>query len=178
MCSKFHTPLRMGWVRVNYSPFCYASPEIIRVKVCNRQTDGQILWHHIRVHVDFFFQLNLPPPYSLHSQGIIMKMLIVVENLIKICPGLVSGGCKSHWMDCSQPNTFSNVLFIHKKTFYNKKHLFEQVCHFSFLLFCFCQPILKTVPACKFLYHLSPKVGGHRGSFLSNVCINLIIIIA
>ena len=29
------------------------------------QTHRQILWHHIRVRVDFFFKLNLLPPYSL-----------------------------------------------------------------------------------------------------------------
>ena len=53
----------------NFSPFCSASPEIIGVKVCNRPTDRQILWHHIRWYVDFFLQLNLLPPYSLRSQG-------------------------------------------------------------------------------------------------------------
>ena len=26
-------------------------------------------WHHVRVYVDFFFQLNLLPPYSLCLQG-------------------------------------------------------------------------------------------------------------
>ena len=31
-------------------------------------TDRQILWHHVRRFVDFFFQLNLLPLYSLHSQ--------------------------------------------------------------------------------------------------------------
>ena len=35
----------------------------------DRQTDKQILWHHIRGYVDFFFQLNLLAPYSLRSQG-------------------------------------------------------------------------------------------------------------
>ena len=34
-----------------------------------RQTDKQIIWHHIRVYVDFFFQLNLLPPYPLPWQG-------------------------------------------------------------------------------------------------------------
>ena len=31
--------------------------------------EEQSLWHHTWVHVDFFFQLNLLPPYSLRSQG-------------------------------------------------------------------------------------------------------------
>ena len=35
----------------------------------NFATDRQILWLHIRVCVDFFFKLNLLPPYSLRSQG-------------------------------------------------------------------------------------------------------------
>ena len=48
-----------------YSPFCFASPDIMRVKVSNRQTDRQILLHHLRGYPDFFFQLNLLPPYSL-----------------------------------------------------------------------------------------------------------------
>ena len=47
----------------NFSPFCSASPEIIGVEVCNRQTDRQtdkhILRHCIQGYVDFFFQLNL-----------------------------------------------------------------------------------------------------------------------
>ena len=34
------------------------------------QTDRQILWHHIRVCVDFFFKLNFLPYYSLRSEGI------------------------------------------------------------------------------------------------------------
>ena len=52
-----------------FCPFCFASPEIIVVKFGNIQTDRQILWHHIRGYVDFFFQLNLLLPYSLGSQG-------------------------------------------------------------------------------------------------------------
>ena len=35
----------------------------------NRQADKQILWHHIYGYVNFFFHLNLLPPYSLCSQG-------------------------------------------------------------------------------------------------------------
>ena len=50
----------------NFSPFCFASPEIIGSKFI---TDRQILWHHIQGYADFFFQLNLLPPYSLRSQG-------------------------------------------------------------------------------------------------------------
>ena len=42
----------------NFSPFYFASPKIIEVKFCNRQTDTQ-------GYVDFFFRLNLLPPYSL-----------------------------------------------------------------------------------------------------------------
>ena len=49
----------------NFGPFNFASPEIIEVKICYRQ----ILWHHIRVCVDFFFKLNFLPPYLLRSQG-------------------------------------------------------------------------------------------------------------
>ena len=33
------------------------------------QTDRKILWHLKRVYADFFFQLNLLPPYLLCSQG-------------------------------------------------------------------------------------------------------------
>ena len=33
------------------------------------QTDKQILGHHIEGYVDFFFQINLLPPYSLHLLG-------------------------------------------------------------------------------------------------------------
>ena len=36
--------------------------------VTDRQTDRQILWHHIQVCVNFFFKLNLLPPYSLSLQ--------------------------------------------------------------------------------------------------------------
>ena len=53
----------------SFGPFCSASLEIIGVKVWNKQTDRQILGHHIRVHVDIFFQLNLLPPYSVCFQG-------------------------------------------------------------------------------------------------------------
>ena len=35
----------------------------------DRQTDIKILWHHIRVGVDFFSSKNFLPPYSLRSQG-------------------------------------------------------------------------------------------------------------
>ena len=41
-----------------------------RYRQTDRQTERQILWHHLRVCVDFFFKLNLLPPYSLCSQGI------------------------------------------------------------------------------------------------------------
>ena len=54
-------------VLVRWKINCFASPEIIRVKVCNRWTDGQtdkFFWHYIRGYVYFFFQLNLLPPYS------------------------------------------------------------------------------------------------------------------
>ena len=83
----------------NFSPFCLASPEITRVKVCNRWTARQSnsltpcierklflflvqLMNHLdqlccvrmlelskQGYVDFVFQLNLLPPYSLSSQG-------------------------------------------------------------------------------------------------------------
>ena len=66
-------------------------------------------------------------------------MWIMIENLIKIGPGWVSGGCKSHWMDCSQSNTFSNVLFILKKTFYNK-NIYLKKC----VIFHFCYSVLPT----------------------------------
>ena len=52
------------------------------------QTDRQFLWHHIQVYVDFFFQLNLLPPYSLGSQGdnilTIFKELLfyVIESVL------------------------------------------------------------------------------------------------
>ena len=64
---------------VNFSPFYNASPEIIDLKIHLRQTDRQILWHHIWVCVDFFFKLNLLPPYWLNSQGI---MFIVVVKWV------------------------------------------------------------------------------------------------
>ena len=41
------------------SPFYFPSPEIIEVKICNRQTDRQILWHHIRVCVCVKFATSL-----------------------------------------------------------------------------------------------------------------------
>ena len=53
----------------NFSPFYFASTEIIEVKIRYRQTNRQILWYHIQVCVDFFFKLNFLPPYSLRSQG-------------------------------------------------------------------------------------------------------------
>ena len=34
----------------------------------DRQIDRQILWHHKWGYADFFFQLNLLPPYSLQSK--------------------------------------------------------------------------------------------------------------
>ena len=37
--------------------------------VTDIQTNRQILWHHIRGYVYFFFHLNLLPPYLLCSQG-------------------------------------------------------------------------------------------------------------
>ena len=59
--------------KIIFSPFCSASPEIIGVKDDHKQTDreteGQIIWRHIQVYVDFFFQINFLPPYSLRSQG-------------------------------------------------------------------------------------------------------------
>ena len=53
----------------NFSSFYFASPKIIEAEVRNRQTDRQILWHHVWVGVDFFFKLNLLPPFTLRSQG-------------------------------------------------------------------------------------------------------------
>ena len=54
----------------NFSPFYFASPEIKRLKfVTDRQTN-----YLTRGCVDFFFKLNLLPPYSLCSQGIMKKM--------------------------------------------------------------------------------------------------------
>ena len=56
----------------SFSLFCFASPEIIGVKVCKRRMDG---WtdrrtdgrtdgraNSLQGYVDFFFQLNLLPP--------------------------------------------------------------------------------------------------------------------
>ena len=51
---KFETCVSARVVLKKFSPFCSASPEKIGVKVCNRWTDGQILWHYIRGNVDFF----------------------------------------------------------------------------------------------------------------------------
>ena len=65
-----------------FSPFCSASPDIFGVKVCHRQTDRQILWHHIRGYVYFFSQLNLLPPYLLRLQGDKFKFS---EFDLKIC---------------------------------------------------------------------------------------------
>ena len=53
----------------NVCAFSYNSPEIIEVKIHNRQTDRQIILPHIRVYVDFFLKLNLLPFYSLRSKG-------------------------------------------------------------------------------------------------------------
>ena len=44
-----------------------SSLEIIWVKICYRQTDK--FFETIYRGVDFFFKLNLLPPYSLFSQG-------------------------------------------------------------------------------------------------------------
>ena len=43
----------------NFNPYFFgsASPEIIWIKVYNRQTDRQILWHQIRGCANFFFLL-------------------------------------------------------------------------------------------------------------------------
>ena len=61
----------------NFSSFCFASPEIIGIKVRDRQSQEFF----------FFFQINLLPPYSLCSQGgnlphknEWMKMLIIFED--------------------------------------------------------------------------------------------------
>ena len=58
------------------SPFYFTSPETIQVEILNRQTDRQTnsLTPYTGV---FFFQLNLPPPYSLRSQGI----TCIIDNL-------------------------------------------------------------------------------------------------
>ena len=54
------------FVPKNFS--CFASPEIIEVKVCHRQTDS-VTNSLTPFHgcVDFFSQLNWLPPYLLHS---------------------------------------------------------------------------------------------------------------
>ena len=96
---NFETILFAADVLKKFSPFCSISPEIIGVKVykrqTDRQTDRQILWHHIQGYfilfyfiwsplvrrhifdrllwshiqgyVDFFSQSNLLPPKSLSS---------------------------------------------------------------------------------------------------------------
>ena len=61
----FETCLFAKDVLKNFSPFCFASPNIIGVKFGNRQTDKLF----DTIYVDFFFQLNLLHPYLLHSQG-------------------------------------------------------------------------------------------------------------
>ena len=48
---------------------------IIGVKVCHRRTEQQILLHHIRGYLDFYFPLNLLTPYSLCLQGDKLKLV-------------------------------------------------------------------------------------------------------
>ena len=54
--------------KILFNPFCFASPEIIGVKVDYRQTD-KFFDTMYRGYADFFSQLNLPPPYLLRLQG-------------------------------------------------------------------------------------------------------------
>ena len=57
----------------------------------NTVTDRQILWHHIRGYVDFFFQLNLLPPYSLHSQALVLTIYLPSIYHLFILEILASG---------------------------------------------------------------------------------------
>ena len=54
------------YCKTNFSPFYSASLEIIGLKVCNIQTD-KFFDTIYRRYVDFFFLLNLLPPYWLPS---------------------------------------------------------------------------------------------------------------
>ena len=57
----------------NFSPFYFASPEIIWVEFCDRQTDRQTESQNIDTIYGwvcvFFSSQNFLPPYSLRSQG-------------------------------------------------------------------------------------------------------------
>ena len=51
----------------DFSPFYFASPEIIEVEICYRQTDK---FYDTIYGCVWIFSFNyLLPPYSLHSQG-------------------------------------------------------------------------------------------------------------
>ena len=58
--------------RKNFSPFYFTSPDIIEVKICYIQTDGQTDKFFNTIYggsVDFFFNLNLLHSNSLCLQG-------------------------------------------------------------------------------------------------------------
>ena len=84
MCGKknlavIKTIRKMAFFQMVFG-FGLMKDQIIGVKVCSRQTERQtdrkILCHHIQVYVDFFFLLNLLPPYSLGLQGDYFKSQI------------------------------------------------------------------------------------------------------
>ena len=69
--------------------YCPFRPKIF---VTDRQTDRQILWHHVWVCVDFSFKLNLLPPYSLRSQG--DKNCWHTHSTVKILLEITVGDCR------------------------------------------------------------------------------------
>ena len=77
-------PPENGASRGNYflPEIYFASPEIIEVKRCHRQTDRKILRHHLQGYADFFFQLYLLPPYFFFLQGDNIKILDEQADLI------------------------------------------------------------------------------------------------
>ena len=83
---------KMGWQKLLWQPksqtflFCPSGgPNSL-------QTDSQILWHLIRVCVNFFFKLNLLPPYLLCSQGITINKKACSNQETSINQSCFSGG--------------------------------------------------------------------------------------
>ena len=72
----------------NFSPFYFASHEIIEVKFCYRQTDK--FFDTIYRVCGFFLQLNLLPPYALRTQGIITAFPFAL--LVGVAELVVKGG--------------------------------------------------------------------------------------
>ena len=63
-----------------------------------------VLLHYIGGYANFFFQLNLLPPYSIRSRGIILKE----HTLSQVIQQVLETGCKPVLLFCS---TFYNEHF-------------------------------------------------------------------